>query len=275
MQLPVEGRTGEVRILGEPIYYQIAGAGQPLVLIHAGVADSRMWDEQFAFFSPHFQVLRYDLRGAGRSGVSRRFSHHDDLAALLDHLGIPAAVLLGISFGARVALDFCLAYPQRVKGLVLVSPSIGGHRPSQELQQFEAQEEELLQHGDLDGAADLNVRMWVDGPHREPVQVRPEIRRLVHVMQRQAFTIPWPGDVEYLELQPPALERLHEIRVPALIAAGGLDVQDFLDQARLLADSIPAAQMMVFPDAAHMLTLERPGEFNDAVLRYLQSVLTG
>lgn len=275
MQMPEEVQTGEVRILDEPIYYQIAGKGVPLVLIHAGVADSRMWDEQFTFFAHHFQVIRYDLRGAGRSSVPRRFSHHDDLAALLDHLRIQAAALVGISFGARVALDFSLAYPQRVKALVLVSPSIGGHRPSRELQQFDAQEEDLLQRGDLDGAAELNVRMWVDGPHREPDQVRLEIRRLVHRMQRHAFTIPWPADVEYLDLQPPAAERLHEIRVPALIVAGGLDVQDFLDQARVLAGSIHASQMIVLPDAAHMLTLEKPAEFNAAALRFLLSLHPG
>src|SRR5690606_6601331 len=120
--------TGFADINGARLYYEVAGEGPALVLLHAGICDSRMWDDQFAAFAKHYRTVRYDLRGYGQSNpVAGRFAHYEDLRALLDHLGIERAYLIGVSFGGMIAIDFTLTYPQRVAGLILVGTGVDGY----------------------------------------------------------------------------------------------------------------------------------------------------
>ncbi len=129
--------SGSANINGAQLYYEMKGSGHPLLLIHAGVADSRMFDEQFAAFAEHYKVIRFDLRGFGRSDMpSGTFANHEDVRTLLDHLEITSAYILGISFGGLIALDFTLAYPGYVKALVLGAPSVSGTQPSERIKQF-------------------------------------------------------------------------------------------------------------------------------------------
>ncbi len=121
----LQPQTGFLDTQGAPLYYEVAGTGHPLLLIHAGVADSRMWDQQFQTFAQHYQVIRYDLRGFGQSSVpAGPFANHKDTFALLEHLGIKQAHVIGISFGGLVALDFTLAFPEKVTALVLGAPGV-------------------------------------------------------------------------------------------------------------------------------------------------------
>ena len=167
------------------LHFEAAGAGPGLAFIHAGVADSRMWDADFAEFARRFRVVRMDLRGFGRSPlVPGRFSHRDDVAEALRAAGLERATLVGCSFGSTVAVETALAHPDLVEGLVLVSPSLGGGE-SEEMERFGEKEEALLERGDLDGATELNLRMWVDGPHRTPDQVAPELRERVRVLEAE------------------------------------------------------------------------------------------
>jgi pimeloyl-ACP methyl ester carboxylesterase len=108
-------------------YYELAGEGEPLVFVHAGIADSRMWDDQFHPFAQSYRVLRYDRRGFGRSPmVAGPYSHHGDLYALLRFLGIERAHLVGCSQGAKTITDFALEHPEMISSLVLVAPALGG-----------------------------------------------------------------------------------------------------------------------------------------------------
>src|ERR671936_3184279 len=108
------------------LHYEVAGAGPPVVFVHAGIADSRMWDAQFASFADDFRVVRYDIAGFGRSPLrGGPFCHWRDLVALLDELRIEQAALVGNSFGGRIALDVAIAAPERVSALVLVAPGLG------------------------------------------------------------------------------------------------------------------------------------------------------
>jgi 3-oxoadipate enol-lactonase len=153
-------QTGFLNAQGAPLYYKIAGQGYPLLLIHAGVADSSMWDDQFEVFAQQYRVIRYDMRGFGRSSVpAGPFANHEDPAALLNFLGIKKAQLIGISFGGKIVLDFTLAYPERVASLVLVAPSVGGQQSLPEIQQFNQEEEMVLERGDLEAATELNLRI--------------------------------------------------------------------------------------------------------------------
>src|SRR5688500_4113635 len=122
--------TGMADVNGARIYYEVAGEGEPLVLVHAGIADSRMWDGQLTAFADRNRVIRHDMRGFGMSAmVDGPFSHHDDLRGLLDSLDVERAHLVGCSMGGGAVLDFALGYPQRVVNLVLVGSAVGGFSP--------------------------------------------------------------------------------------------------------------------------------------------------
>ena len=253
-----------------PLYYEAAGQGHALLLLHAGIADSRMWDEQFPVFAQYYQTLRFDLRGFGRSHVpAGPFANYEDAAALLAFFGIQKAHVIGASFGGKIALDFTLAHPEMVASLVLVAPLVGGEEPSELVRRFSEEEEALLERGDLEAATELNLRTWVDGPKRAPGQVDPTVRQRVHDMQYHAFTIPMPEGVEELALQPPAITRLKELRVPTLIIVGDSDIPDKLAIAQQLATDIPGAQRVIVPGAAHMVNMEQPEAFTRIVLTFL------
>ena len=225
----IHSETGFLPVQGAPLYYEVTGQGQPLLLIHAGVADSRMWDEQFEVFARQYRVVRYDLRGFGQSSFpAGAFANYADPAALLDFLNIKQAHVIGISFGGKIALDFTLAYPERVLSLVLVAPSVGGHKPAAEVLRFGEEEDALLERGDLAGATELNLRMWVDGPRRTAEQVDAAVRQKVREMQDHAFTVAIPDEVEELSLNPPAITRLAEVHVPTLLIVGDYDIPDKL-----------------------------------------------
>lgn len=125
--------SGHVNIGGASLYYEVTGAGGPVVLLHGLDLDLRMWDEQVAALAHAHTVVRYDLRGFGRSttgdGVGYRIRpHHDaeDLKALLDHLELVRVSLLGLSFGGGAAINFAIAYPNAVRALILVNPLLEG-----------------------------------------------------------------------------------------------------------------------------------------------------
>ncbi len=258
------------------IYYEMAGNGDPLVLCHAGFVDSGMWDGQWADFSRHYRVIRFDMRGYGKSDpVPGPISRRKDLENLLDQLGIQRAVLLGCSMGGSIVLDFALDHPERVDGLVLVSavPSgfqMQGSPPPNLLKMISA-----MQQGDLEQVSELQLRLWVDGPFRRPEQVDPRVRRRAAEMNR----IPvehgtWAKvDANPIDsLNPPAVERLGQVHVPTLIVVGALDDPEILRAADLMEQGIRGARKAVIPGAAHVPNMEKPEEFNRVVLEFLRDV---
>jgi 3-oxoadipate enol-lactonase len=266
----LQTKTGFFSIQGAPLYYEIGGQGETLLLLHAGIADSRMWDEQFAAFAQHYQVVRYDLHGFGQSQFpDGPFAQHEDPVALLHALNIEKAHVMGISFGARVALDFALAYPTMVSSLILVAPSVGGDVPSDAVQKFWSEEEALLQKGDLSAASWLNVRFWVDGPYRRPEQVNVSVRERIYQMQYHVFTIPEPEHLQEIVLQLPAIERLLEVHAPTLVIVGDQDLPEKVTLAQKVATQIVGAQLRIMPNVAHMLTMEQPEVFNKLALNFL------
>lgn len=272
----IPSTVGFLDTQGAPLYYESAGQGQCLLLLHAGIADSRMWDEQFPVFAQHYQALRYDLRGFGKSHVpAGPFANHEDAAALLAFFGIEKAHVVGASFGGKVALDFTLAHPEMVASLVLVAPSVGGEEPSELVRRFGEEEEALLESGNLEAATELNVRTWVDGPKRTPEQVDPVVRQRVHDMQYHAFTIPLPEEVEEIVLHPPSITRLRALRVPTLIIVGDSDIPDKLAISQQLADTITGAQQVIVPGVAHMVNMEQPEAFARIVLAFLNGQHVG
>ena len=262
--------TGFLDVPGASLYYECAGQGHPLLLIHAGIADSRMWDEQFPLFAQRYRVIRYDLRGYGQTRLEPgTFANHEDVTALLNALGVQKAHIIGVSFGSAIALNFTLAHPDMVASLVMVAPSVVGEESSERIRQFIHDEAALLEQDDIAGATELNMRLWVDGIHRSPEQVNPALRQRVYDMQYHAFTIPMPEGIEEEELQPPAITRLVEVRAPTLVIVGDLDLPEKLQLAAQLANDIPDARHHAIEGAAHMVSMEQPQEFHRVVLDFL------
>jgi len=265
--------SGTADINGAQLYYEMRGTGHPLLLLHAGVADSRMWDDQFDVFADSFRVIRFDFRGFGRSNMpSGKFANFEDVRALLDFLKIKTATLLGISFGGMVALDFALAYPNYTSALILGAPSVSGTEPSERIRQFWEAEELAFDRGDIEWATELNLRLWVDGPQRSRDEVNPEVRERVRVMQTAVFMKEIPDDIEEIDLDPPAAERLDELNIPVLVMIGDLDLEEKHALADRLGRDIPDCRKIVIPGAAHMLNMEKPELFNQGALKFMSTL---
>jgi pimeloyl-ACP methyl ester carboxylesterase len=268
----LHSQTGFLNTHGAPLYYEVAGTGHPLLLIHSGITDCRMWDDQFQTFAQQYQVIRYDLRGYGKSTIpSGKFANHEDVTALFEHLGIKQAHVIGISIGGLIALDFTLAHPDKVTSLVLGAPDVSGRESSStDLSRFAEEEEALLERGDLNGATNLNLRMWLDVSQRTPDQVDPTVRQRIYEMQYHAFTVPIPDEAEAISLEPPAITRLSEIHVPTLLIVGEYDIPDKIELVGQLVAEISNARQIVISDAAHIVNMEQPAEFNRVILDFLK-----
>ncbi len=272
-------RNGLATINGADLHYEVAGSGAPIVLVHAGVADNRMWDGQFAPLARDHLVLRYDLRGFGASSLpGGPFSHVADLASLFDHLNIDKGTVVGASFGGQVALEFAIEHPERVSALVLVDSAVQGWDWSEQVQRFGAAEDEALERARVEEAVELNLRMWVDGPARDSSMIDAKLRERVGAMQRDAFDkqlaaeaqSPPPGPPEWLD--PPATSRLGEIRVPTLVLVGALDVPDFVRISEGLTAGIATATLSVIEGVAHLPSLEKPDTFWATLRSFLSGV---
>ncbi len=266
-----EHDQGMAPILGTTLYYDISGEGYPLVLIHAGIANNRMWDAQFAAFAAHYRTLRYDMRGHGQSVPAPvDFSHWQDLSDLLDYLEIEQAHLVGISMGGGVAINFALERPERVGALVLVSSAPPGFQHGGP-PRYHKEAAEAFQAGDFVAAAEFEVRVWVDGPRRGPDDLDPELRDAVRDMDITDLKYDAAGVGREVKPQPPAVERLEQIVAPTLVLFGELDQPFILAGSRLLAERIPAARTASIPNVGHLLNMEDPQTFNRLVLGFLEN----
>ncbi len=265
--------TTFAEVNGAQLAYEVAGDGFPLVLIHSVIADMTMWQPQWAALSQHYRTIRYDLRGFGQSLLvpEHTFRHTDDLAALLDYLGVERAHVMGCSGGGSIALDFTLVYPQLVASLISEAGGVEGadvawEQPPQWDALVTASEA-----GDLEAAAELNVQIWVDGVGRSPQDVDPAIRNLI----RAADVIALKNEAARSKLQidpEPAAERLTEVTVPTLYIYGDYDQLEVASTADYVANNVRGARKHLIPDTAHFPNLEQPDEFNRVVLEFLRDV---
>ncbi len=234
-----------------------------------------MWDLQWETFRRSHRVLRYDLRGFGRSPIGPgRYSHARDLLELLEQQELQKASLVGVSMGGRAALEVALARPELVEALVLVGAGLPGHDWSAEMNAADEEEEATLSRGDLDAAVEVSLRTWVDGPRRGPEDVDPAVRARVAEMQRRAYELQLPvwETAEEEPLVGDLSERLSEIDAPTLVLVGEEDMPDIHEIAGRLERELPDARRASIADAAHVPSLERPREFDELVLPFLQSV---
>jgi 3-oxoadipate enol-lactonase len=253
------------------VWRDVQGEGPPVVLLHAGLTDSRLWEPQLRSFPQSHSVLRVDLPGFGNSPFETNpVSFRGAVRDVMDAEGIDRAALVGVSLGGNTALELALESPERVSALVLVGAGLPDHEWSEEVTAFFADEEAALERGDLDAAVDANLRIWFAGPRRSLDDLDPSTRELVGEMQRQVFRQQQGhDDLRMLRLEPPASERLGDLNVPALVLTGDDDVPDIHRIADRLAAGIPGAERATIADAAHLPSLDRPEEFDRIVLDFL------
>jgi pimeloyl-ACP methyl ester carboxylesterase len=263
--------TDFAEINGAKIFYRQDGKenAETIVMIHAGICDSRMWQAQLEHFAKTYRVVALDLRGFGQSTLEKgEFAHYEDVLGLMDALGIESAWLMGCSQGGKAALNVALSQPERVKGLVLVAPAIGGYRYEGEDHPLEAALEEAENSGDLERLSELEVQVWVDAG-RKPEELEPTMRKLVYEMNLIPLRVDaalWEGEKP---LEPPAMERLESIQKPTLLIYGDLDIAPSLERIEILASRLAGVKKVLMPQTAHLPNMERPAEFNQIVEEFL------
>jgi pimeloyl-ACP methyl ester carboxylesterase len=255
-----------VDVPGGQLFYEAVGEGQPFVMIHDGLLHRETWDNQFAEFSRYYRVIRYDRRGYGKSPAPEGpYSNEDDLLRVLDHFGLKQAVLMGMSSGGGLAIDFALAHPDRVKSLILVGAVVSG---------FGYSDHFLSRGGRLtrEMYADPD-RLWRYLVEEDPWEIAPENaeakKRAAELMEAN----PWNADHEKHRLRNRperyALDALGEILVPTLVVIGEHDIPDVHAHGGAIEAGIPNAERVIVAGAGHLVPLEQPDRFNTTVLDFL------
>jgi len=264
--------AGYVPVEGGRLYYETNGHGHPVVLIHAGFLDRRMWDRQFDRFAASYRVIRYDVRGFGRSDrPSEKYSDIADLRALLEALRTDTTHLIGVSMGGRIAIDFTAAHAQSVDRLILVAPGVSGYQVAGPDEQrvwddFEKRmkpQEEAVRENRIADAVEMDVDTWA-------AAATPASRhRIKAIAMDNAHTqVRHPAELNVMP-DPPGFRRLQEIRSPTLIIVGDRDVPGMQLMAERIHDMISGSTKVVIPGADHIVNMSRPEEFDRAALGFL------
>ena len=262
---------------GARLYYEMAGSGPAFIMIHAGIADCRMWDNEFKTFADSHLVMRFDMRGYGRSlPVEGEFNIQDDLTALLEALEITSpAILMGCSMGGGLAIDYALAQPDKVSSLILVGSGPSGLELNvEEPDTFFAQSEEAFRAGDLDRVAELDMQIWFEGMGRGTESVDAYSRQKASKMARLVAEHEYSGIGKHVQKPngKPAVARLHELAMPILVVVGENDLPYLRQAGDYMVEHLPHAQKVVIPNAAHLPNMEHPELFAARVADFLAKV---
>ena len=262
-------KKGTAEVNGTSLYYEEAGRGFPLVLISGGgTLDRRAWDEQFEKFAESYRVIRYDIRGIGKSARPRApFSHSRDLYALLKFLKVTKAHIVGLSFAGAIAIDFALEHPSMVDHLVLAATGTSSDAKSQaNVEAISA----LSAMAKKDGL-EQTIQLVASLPSFISQENRAAREKIWHIYldNRDLFDDGFPLVKLWQPVEPPAGERLAEIHAPTLILAAEKDLPAYREITDKLAAGIRGAKKLIIPGATHLIHLDKPEEFNAAVIEFL------
>ena len=269
-------QSGFADVNGARLYYELAGKGLSIVMLHAGIADCRMWDGEFEAFARSHRVLRFDMRGYGRSlPVDGEFNLQADLEALLATLEMPPPyVLMGCSMGGGIAIDFALAQPDQVAKLILVGSGPNGlELEAPWPDELFAQSEAAFEAGDVERVAELDMQIWFDGWGRSRQDVKAEARQKAFAMAKLVteHELKRIGTHVRKEEARTAAERLPELSLPVLIIIGENDLPYMGLAADYMTTHLPAATKCLVPNAGHLPNLEHPELIQSAVRDFLDS----
>jgi 3-oxoadipate enol-lactonase len=246
--------------------YETRGKGSPIVLIHGFTFDMRTWDAQMDSLSEFFRVVRYDLRGFGKSSLpTGPYSHVEDLRVLLQFLSLSAPVLVGLSLGANIALTYALANPEAVRALVLASPGLPGFEWSED-RPPDAAAAVAESHG-----VETARRFWLD--HQLFASVRRSQTAFARVSKMVQEYSGWHWRNVNPTIQASVIDRLSECTAPTLVMSGCLDVPGYRQIATKLSHEVPKAALLTFADAGHVLNEEDPAGFSAAVSDFVRQIV--
>lgn len=249
------------------------GEGLPVVFLHAGVCDNRMWHEQMRVAAENgWHAISYDRRGYGEAeSEDEPFSHLDDLEAVLEAFDIHAAVFVGCSMGGGLAVDFALQNPGRVIGLVLMGTSITGAPWSTTLEEraIEMAEEDAWERGDLDLLNRVQAHEWLDGPRAQSGRVSGSARDLFLDMNARALAKP---ALSHEDVPPDAWHRVEEISAPTMLIVGDEDFTALIDRHEHLSETMPNSFAAVLEGVAHIPSIERPDLINRMLEEFLDAL---
>jgi len=269
------GRTAEVLEIGKArIFYETAGQGAPVIFIHAGVADSRQWNNEFQSFSNDHSVIRYDMRGYGKSDpADGEYSHLGDLTRLLEHLNLhEPLILVGCSMGGRTALDYALEEPDKVRALILVDSTPSGFQTELPTPPKFKLVEEAEKAGKLELVSEIETQIWFDGD-RLIDNVNQEMRQLVYDMNLIALRNDEKGlGTQLPNSETPAIERLAELQIPVLAIVGENDIQHVHAAVGVMQSKIPDCRHVTIKNAAHLPNMDQPEEFENILRNFIGSV---
>lgn len=255
---------------GTRLYYEKAGSGDAVILLHGFSLDVRMWDDQFLSLAQDFQVIRYDLRGFGKSALptDEPYSHVADLKALMDSLGIQQAHLVGLSKGGAVATDFALTHPQQTRSLVLIDTVLGGFSWSTESTERNRAVWQRARERGISAAKESWLAHPLFEPAHQQLTVASRLEAIVGDYSGWHFVTENPEQ----RLDPPAAQRLQELQMPVLVIVGEHDMRDFLQIADVICQQLPQATKLTVPGVGHMANMEAPTQVTDAMLAFLKGV---
>lgn len=267
--------SGYAEVNNTKLYYEVAGKGEPIVFVHGSFGDRRFWDFQISDLSKKYKIVRYDLRGFGKSALPREdevYRDCDDLLALLNYLNIEKAHVCGLSYGSFIVIDFALAYPERCLSLIPIGPRVAGD----ELNEFKANSDSLkliiAKTIDLlksNGRKEATDFLWTgDNCLSRSVQSTNALELLL----KMGYDYSWwrhlhPSKREYAF--PQAISLLDEIRVPTLVITAEYDVAICKQVAATLAKKIPGAQLVSIKGAGHIMNMDKPKEFNKTISEFI------
>ena len=267
----LEIQQGFVPVNGGQIFYEAAGSGDPIVLIHGNAGDRRHWDNQFGYLASNFRVIRYDVRGFGRSSLPVSevpYSDFADLVALLDYLEVSEAHIVGWSMGSGIAFDFATANPERTMTVTSVGPWVNGHSSplvNDLFEQMGAVANAVAEGGAEAGTAAFMGTVLADTIRQESASKFMEQIALDYSWW--AFSNNSPTEL----LVPSAASVLDEMRVPTFVVTAEHDLQVCREIGELIVASVPDSRQSVLAETGHLMHIEKPQEFNALLSDFLRA----
>ncbi|HMK24838.1 MAG TPA: alpha/beta hydrolase [Chitinophagaceae bacterium] len=271
--------TGYAEVNGTKLYYETGGTGIPLVLIHGSFGDRRHWDLQFNELSKKYKVLRYDVRGFGKSSLpnaNETYRDAEDLKALMEYLGITEAHICGLSMGSIIAIDFALAYPDKCISLIPIGPRVAGDGTdeyktpnSDSVRAIISRTTDILKNRGVKEATDY---LWTGDHAMGKTVVSAATREALLKMGYEYSWFRYMYTNKREQVFPLAIKKLNEIKIQVLIVTAEYDLELCKEIAALIVREIPGARLISIKGAGHIMNMDKPEEFNKVLSEFIDKM---